>query len=120
MVTWMQLWWELIAPVVLITVFGVAIPTIHFGGHVSGSGPIRQWLINECLLPLFSNDAAQQIVTWLMQGGAGREIAVVAFIAININVALLPLLWAQGEATIRIKSWLARKSLSDRRRLIRG
>ena len=119
MITWMQLWWELLIPLLMVAVLSVALPTIHITGRVSGGGPIREWFLNHCLLPLLSDHDAQALVVWWMKANEWQEIALVLFIGLNINVVLLPLLWAQGEAWIRLKSWFARRSLEDRRRLIR-
>lgn len=118
MITWMQLWWELLIPTI-ITGLLTTLPTIHWKDGMIGGGPIREWLLNHCLLPLVPHHAAEMLVQWWMTASTLQEVSLSVLIAINLNVLLLPVLYLSGEAQIRYRAWAASTSLKVLRQSIR-
>lgn len=118
MVTWLQLWWELLIPFIVISLL-VTLPTIQWSGHLIGGGPLREWLLNQCVLPWLPTDMAHTLVQWWMSATTFQEISLSMLIALNINVVLLPVMYLQGELIIRYRAWAAAKSLDLLRHSIR-
>ena len=114
MITWVRLWPLLALPTLLVAGLG-ALPTGALRGQPLGGGPWRQVVLNHVLLPLLPGDAAAQVVNGFARATVLQEWLVTALIALNINVALLPVLYGAGTLLVRASAALAKQDLQQKR-----
>lgn len=117
MITWVQLWPLLAAP----SFFGglvCSIPTFVLKGALVGGGPVRQWIINNFLMPVIPVNAGEGLVVWFNSASVIEEWFAAFFVVLNVNAILLPALFLAGKLIIRVNAWLARVDINQRRNAI--
>ena len=117
MITWFILWPLLLLPTVAISVLGF-LPKVEFLNQAFGGGLVRQWFVNQILLPVLPSDWAWVLVEWYQLASTGQEMGLHFLIALNINAALLPVLYFIGEGLIRFNSWATTSAFRAQRKLI--
>ena len=118
MITWIQLWPLMPMPTVILSALA-AIPTLTFNGRMLGGGPVREWLLNQLVLPVLPADISFSLVQWFATASAFQEWAFAFAVAININALMLPLLYVFSIVVIRTSSWFAKKNIQLKRDALR-
>lgn len=115
MITWLQLFPILLLPTYVLGALA-ALPTVQAFNRLLGGGPLREWLLNHCLLSWFPTRAGNVLINWFASATVIREWLLAFLIALNLNALTLPLLYAAGSGLIRIKNWFAIKNLELKRK----
>ena len=118
MLTWLRVWPLLVLPVLLITLLA-SLPTFEHNESLLGGGPVREWLLNQALLPLLPDTQAFVLVGWFESASVPAEWLLALLIAVNINALLLLPLYAIGGGMIALSQWLTRTELHLKRRGVR-
>lgn len=118
MTSWIRFWPLLCVPVVLLALLS-GLPTVPWHAHVLGGGPVRQWVLNHGLLPLLPTPWAAQIVAWDAHWSVLPEWLLTVWVAVNLNVVLLPPLYVLGSLLITLMNWLARTDLGQKQAALR-
>lgn len=118
MLTWFRLWPLLALPSGLLAVL-ISLPMFEIRGTVLGGGLVRQWLLNEMVLPLLPIEQAQQLVNWFVNASILQEWCLAMFVGININAVLLLPLYLIGQGFIHLSGWHARTELDLKRKGLR-
>ncbi len=114
MITWLQLFPILLLPTYVLIALA-ALPTVHAFNRTLGGGPLREWLLNHCLLAWLPDVPGQVLVTWFAKATVLQEWLLALLIALNLNTLTLPLLYTAGNGLIRIKNWFVIKNLELKR-----
>lgn len=115
MISWVAAAPWLVAPGLLVFLAGL-IPELNVIGAQVGGGLVRQGLVNHVLLPVLPETDATTIVDWYMQTDVLGELLLHALIALNINAALLPVLYVLFAGYIGLNNWAAKTDLDLKRR----
>jgi hypothetical protein len=115
MITWLQLFPMLLMPTYVLGALA-ALPTVQAFNHLLGGGPVREWLLNHCLLSWLAPPAGHTVIGWFAHATAIQEWLLALLIALNLNALCLPLLYAVGNGLIRVKNWFAIKNLELKRK----
>lgn len=118
MITWISIGWLLALPTVLVGAVA-ALPTLRLHTHLVGGGPVRQWLLNHCVVPLLPHDAAVAAVAWFAQASYFGEWSLAALVAVNLNAVMLLPLYFFCAWLIRLSGWIAASDLEQKRRNVR-
>ena len=118
MITWLTLGPIFLVPSIILTALA-SCPTFLFRGRVLGGGPVREFYLNHFVLPVLPHDAGVRLVDWFSSATVVQEWLLALVAAININAALLPLLYGLGFCVITVSSWMARKNIELQRRGMR-
>lgn len=118
MITWLTLWPLLLVPSIILTALA-SCPTVMFKGRVLGGGPVREFYLNHFVLPVLPHDVGARLVDWFSSATVVQEWFLALATAININAALLPLLYLLGFCVINVSAWMARKNIELQRRGMR-
>lgn len=118
MLTWIRLWPLLALPSLLLTLL-CSLPMFEIRGVTLGGGLVRQWLLNEVLIPLAPMTQAQQLVNWFATASTFQEWCLAMLLAINLNAALLLPLYFIGQGFINLSGWYARTELDLKRKGLR-
>lgn len=118
MITWLTLWPILLVPSIILMALA-SCPTFLFRGRMLGGGPVREFYLNNFVLPVLPHDAGARLVEWFSSATVVQEWFLALAAAININAALLPLLYALGFCAINVSAWMARKNIELQRRGMR-
>jgi hypothetical protein len=118
MITWLQYWFVMPMPTVILSAMA-AMPTRAFNGHLLGGGPVREYYLNHFALAVLPADAGRQLVEWFSTASVFQEWLLAFAVAININAILLPLLYALGVFVIGLSSWVSKKNIDLKRQAIR-
>ncbi len=118
MMTWFSAWPLAASPFFIISLVS-AIPTFVYKGGTLGGLPIREWILDHLLLPVLPAAIEDRILDWFSHASYLEEWLLVAFVAININAALLPLLYYLVGGLIRINNYLTRKSYEAKQSAVR-
>ncbi|KAF0190545.1 MAG: hypothetical protein FD165_2626 [Gammaproteobacteria bacterium] len=105
MLTWVQVWIVLPAPLFPLFLVG-CFPTVELAGRVFNGGVIRQWFVNHVALPVLPESAGQALVAWFdHQASFAQEVILHLVISIDLTLLLLPVTYGLGKAIIFISSW---------------
>lgn len=118
MITWLIYWPILVMPSVLMSAVA-ALPTTNFNDKTLGGGPVREFYVNNLLIPFLPHDAAMSLVSWFSQASILQEWFLSVCIAINVNATLLPFLYTLGVVLIKISSWFHKKNIELKRQGLR-
>jgi len=72
MTSWSRLWPLLVIPYLALLGLGI-LPAGEFFGRSWGGAYVREWLLNEAVLPWLPSDAAWQLVRWFKGAHWGQE-----------------------------------------------
>ncbi len=114
MITWLQVAPFLAVPGVLIFLVGL-LPMVDVLGTPLGGGMMREWLVNHLVLPLLPAADATRVVEWYMHTSFSGELTLHALVALNMNAALLLVLYPLAAGYIRLNNWAAKTDLSLKR-----
>lgn len=117
MITWLRLWPLLLVPFVLMVLVGL-LPEVTLGKATLGGPQFREGVFN-VMLSLFTWDARTQLVDWYHATNTWGELGAHALIGLNVNAALLPLLYGIGSAVVRFSAWASRADLNLKRQQLR-
>jgi len=118
MITWLQIWILLPMPSLLLGAIS-ALPTKVVNGRAWGGGPVREYLINEILVPVLSHDTGFSVVLWFKHASIIQEWFLSFLVVVNLNGLLLPLLFVIGQSLIGFSTWMTRKDIQLKRDAIR-
>ena len=121
MITWLQYYLVLPMPALLLSAMA-AMPTGMLSGRPIGGGPVREYLLNHCALPVvrwFSVDDAVRLVGWFATASGFQEWLMAFVVAININALLLPPLYGLGVVVIGLSSWATKVNIDQKRQAVR-
>jgi len=118
MTSWIRLWPMLLIPYVVLCVIGL-IPTLHIFGRDVGGPYIREWVLNECLLPLLPQSAAIRIVDGFAHATVAQEFLLHALIMLNVYALVFPLLFGFGMLVIKYSVWSTATDLALKRRALK-
>lgn len=118
MITWLKIWPLLLMPTVILSALA-AIPTHIFNGRLLGGGPVREYYLNNFLLPVLPADASASLVQWFSTASSMQEWLLAFAVSVNINAILLPLLYVFGIFVIQVSSWVAKKDIQLKRDSVR-
>ena len=118
MLTWFRLWPLLGLPIFLLSLL-ISLPMFEIRHHVLGGGLVRQWLVNQGLLPLLPVQQTEWIIHWFTQASVLQEWLLAFLVALNINGALLLPLFITGQLIIRLSAWTMRTELNLKRKGVR-
>ncbi len=104
MLTWVQVWVILPAPLVPLFLIG-CFPTVELFGRVFNGGIIRQWFVNHVAVPMLPDSAAHALVAWFDQATFAQEVILHWVIATDTTLLLLPVTYMLGRAIIAVSSW---------------
>ena len=76
---------------------------------------VREWLVNHLVLPVLPVADASRVVEWYMQTPLSGELILHALVAINMNTALLLVLYPLAAGFIRLNNWVAKTDLTLKR-----
>lgn len=110
MITWIQLWPLLGLPAFMLSAIA-AFPTFEHKTRFVGGGPIREWFLNHIAVPILPTNAAGELVAWFASASTLQEWILTSVIALNLNAALLPLLFGFGTGLIRLNNWMSTTDL---------
>jgi len=114
MITWLQVAPFLVFPGVLIFISGL-VPMVDVLGTSIGGGLVREWFVNHLVLPLLPVVDATRVVEWYMQTSFSGELALHALVSLNLNTALLLVLYPLAAGFIRVNNWAAKTDLALKR-----
>lgn len=97
----------------------ISLPLFEVRGLIVGGGFVRQWLLNQLLLPLAPIEQGEQLVNWFAGASLVQEWFMALLITININAVLLLPLYGIGQGLIKLSGWYARTELDLKRKGIR-
>ena len=114
MITWLQLAPFLLVPGIRVFLAGV-LPDVAVLGTPVGGGLVREWCVNHLVLPALPVPDATQLVAWYTQTRLSGELLLHALVALNLNTALLPVLYPLFAGFIRWNHWMAKTDLTLKR-----
>ena len=114
MITWLQVAPFLIIPGVLVFISGL-VPMVDVLGTSLGGGLVREWFVNHLVLPVLPVADASRVVEWYMQTSLSGELALHALVALNLNTALILVLYPLAASFIRVNNWAAKTDLALKR-----
>lgn len=119
MISWIQLWPLLVIPYGVL--FGIGLlPDVTFMGQPWGGALVREWLLNQILLPLLPSAQGWDLVAWYQQASITGELLLHALITLNLYVFFgFPLFLALGTVVIRINAWSRATDLIQKRRYVK-
>lgn len=118
MLTWFRLWPLLALPVFLLTLL-ISLPMFELRDHLLGGGLVREWLLNNGVLPWLPVEQTAQIIHWFSQANIIGEWLLAFLIVVNINAVLLLPLFFLGELIIQFSAWTMRTELNLKRKSVR-
>lgn len=118
MITWLTLWPMLLTPTIILAALA-SCPTFRYHGRMIGGGPVREFYLNHFLLPVLPHDAGASLVAWFSSATTVQEWFLALAVAVNINAAILPVLYGAGFCAISLSAWMARKNIELQRRGMR-
>ena len=118
MLTWFRLWPLLALPVFFLSLL-FSLPMVEVRHQLLGGGLVRQWLLNQGLVPLLPDMQTAQIIQWFSQASALQEWLLAFLIALNINALLLLPLFFVGQLVIKFSAWTMRTELKLKRQSVR-
>jgi len=117
--TWIRLWPLFFLPLLLLLPLGF-VPEFTIGRlHLSG-GAVREWFLNNCLLPVLSTDDGWQLVSWFYDASYTQEVLLHALISIDITLLLMPLVFGFGKVLIFISGFISRTEHAQKTRVARN
>ncbi len=114
MITWLQVAPFLAVPGFLVFLSGL-LPLVEVFGTPVGGGMVRQWCVNHLVLPVLPVADAGALVEWYMHTRLSGELALHALVSINLNTALLLVLYPLAAGYIRLNNWVAKTDLALKR-----
>lgn len=114
MITWLRLAPWLVVPGVLVFLVGL-LPDVTLLGTPVGGGLVREWCVNQLLLPVLPVTDAARVVAWYLQTRLAGELLLHALVALNLNTALLLVLYPLFAGFIRWNHWVAKTDLTLKR-----
>jgi len=114
MITWLQMAPFLAIPGLLVFLSGL-LPMVEVLGTPIGGGLVREWCVNHLVLPVLPRAEALTLVEWYMHTRLSGELLLHALVAININTALLLVLYPLAAGFIRLNNWMAKTDLALKR-----
>jgi len=114
MITWLQIAPFMVVPGLLMFLSGL-LPMVEVLGTPIGGGLVREWCVNHLVLPVLPVAEALTLVEWYMHTRLSGELLLHALVAININTALLLVLYPLAAGFIRINNWMAKTDLALKR-----
>jgi len=119
MTSWSRLWPLLVIPYLALLGLGI-LPAGEFFGRSWGGAYVREWLLNEAVLPWLPSDAAWQLVRWFKGAHWGQEMLLYGLIVLNLYVFLiLPVLMGLAQGLIRFSAWSMAADLAQKRAYFR-
>lgn len=118
MLTWFRLWPLLALPLFLLSLL-ISLPMFEVRHQLLGGGLVRQWLLNQGLLPLLPEAQTEQVIHWFAQASPLQEWLLAFWIALNINALLLLPLFFIGKLAIGFSAWTMRTELNVKRQGVR-
>jgi len=91
------------------------LPRVDVLGTPLGGGMMREWLVNHLVLPVLPVADAARVVEWYMHTSFSGELTLHALVVLNINAALLLVLYPLAAGYIRLNNWAAKTDLSLKR-----
>lgn len=119
MITWLFVGPLLSLPAVLLALL-CALPMLTFNDRLLGGGTLRQWLLNHVAVPMLPKTQGVDLVAWFQTASVLQEWFLSVLIAINLNAALLPVLYVIGAMVIRFSSWSAKTDLALKRKALKS
>lgn len=119
MITWLFMSPLLALPTVLLALL-CAMPMLTFNDRLLGGGPLRQWLLNHVAVPILPSAQSAELVAWFQNASLMQEWFLSVLLAINLNAALLPVLYVIGAMVIRFSSWSAKTDLALKRNALKS
>jgi hypothetical protein len=105
MLTWVQVWIVLPAPLLPLFLIG-CFPTVDVLGRVVNGGVVRQWFVNHVAIPVLPDAAGDALVTWFdHQASYAQEVLLHGVISVDLTLLLLPVTYGLGRGIIFISSW---------------
>jgi hypothetical protein len=114
MITWLQIAPFLAVPGLLVFLFGL-LPMVEVFGTPVGGGLVREWCVNHLVLPVLPVADALTLVEWYMHTRLSGELLLHALVALNMNTALLLVLYPLAAGYIRLNNWVAKTDLALKR-----
>ena len=114
MITWLSVAPFLLVPGMLVFFSGL-VPMVDVLGTPIGGGLVREWCVNHLVLPLLPVADASRVVDWYMQTSFSGELALHALVSLNLNTALLLVLYPLAAGFIRVNNWAAKTDLALKR-----
>ena len=114
MITWLQVAPFLAVPGLLVFLSGL-LPMVEVFGRPVGGGIVREWLVNHLVLPVLPVADAGSLVEWYMHTRLSGELLLHALVALNMNTALLLVLYPLAAGYIRLNNWVAKTDLALKR-----
>jgi len=114
MMTWLQIAPFLAVPGLLVFLSGL-LPLVDVLGTPVGGGIVREWWVNHLVLPVLPATDAAWLVEWYLQTPLSGELLLHALVALNINTALLLVLYPLAAGYIRLNNWMAKTDLALKR-----
>jgi len=118
MITWLQLWPVLMMPTIIFTALA-SMPTRMFNGRLLGGGPVREYYLNNFVLPLLPADSGASLVHWFSTASTLQEWLMAFAVSINLNAIMLPILFVFGIFVIQISTWFSKKNIQLKRKAMR-
>lgn len=119
MITWAPLLPLMILPTLLIGALGL-LPELHLAHiHISGES-VRLFFVAHVLSPFLTSTTAGVFAQWYAVASAPARLALHGLIAVNINAALLPVLYGAGVVAIRFFNWFRVFELETQRQHVKG
>jgi hypothetical protein len=114
MITWLQLAPFLLVPGLVVFLAGL-LPDVTVLGTPIGGGLVREWCVNHLVLPVLPVSDASLLVAWYLHTRLSGELLLHALVALNLNTALLLVLYPLFAGFIRLNHWMAKTDLTLKR-----
>lgn len=119
MITWLLMGPLLSLPTVLLALL-CAMPMLSFNDRLMGGGTVRQFLLNHIAFPILPHAQGDELVAWFQTASVLQEWLLSVLIALNINAAVLPILYGVSALLIRLSSWSAKTDLALKRKALKN
>jgi len=117
MITWLTLWPFTLIPLI-VTFFMGAFPEMNIANKVFNGGIIREWFLNNLLIPVLSDSNTDIVLKWFIQATYPEELGLHFLLSINVFALCFPFMFIIGTGIIRFSAWYSKTALKQKHTLL--